>query len=153
MEVTNSWLQSSHDHAWRMRPATLNADCSATSSTLPHRGQLGRPKSRVGTGSTQAQWMLIVASPRRSQPHPELPDTSRCCPRSVAALRRLHETLVAAWNRDNSMQNAVSKRRPRAREKPRAAEHRRKRSARATPMLTRAKVAQQDGEPAILGRN
>ena len=60
----NSLPQSSHDQAWSMRPLTLNNDSSATSKTLPHCGQLGRPKSEVLTardaGSWRTDWTIIV---------------------------------------------------------------------------------------------
>lgn len=81
IEVTNSCAQSSHDQAWRIRPLRLNSDTSAINRTLPQRGHFGRLKSGV-TGSlavqanslaVQANWMLIVDPPRRSDTAP------RCC--------------------------------------------------------------------------
>ncbi|HXL64977.1 MAG TPA: hypothetical protein VN938_07960, partial [Xanthobacteraceae bacterium] len=44
-----------------IRPLRLNSDSSAIRSTLPQRGQLGRPNFRVAVASAlQANWMLIV---------------------------------------------------------------------------------------------
>ena len=74
MEVTNSWSHWSHDHTWRMRPAGLNSDPSATSRTLPQRGHLGRPRSWVKACSALAQWLLIVAPPRRPLRTPDAAD-------------------------------------------------------------------------------
>jgi hypothetical protein len=61
-----------------MHPWTLNWDSSAIRSTLPQRGQLGLPKSRVtGFAALQANWMVIADSPRRFASHHD--DLARCC--------------------------------------------------------------------------
>jgi hypothetical protein len=52
-----------------MRPLTLNWDSSATSKTLPQRGQFGRLRSSVAiTGvddAWHAVWTIIVDPPQR----------------------------------------------------------------------------------------
>jgi hypothetical protein len=98
IEVTNSCAQSSQAQAWQIRPWRLNLDCSAISSTLPQRGQLGRPKFRVAAvWVSQANWMLIVDSPRRYPTAPRsVSIVGKSCKESMAPLRRVCETLVAA---------------------------------------------------------
>jgi hypothetical protein len=74
IEVTNSLPQLSHDQSCSTQPLALNRDSSATSKTLPQRGQFGRLKFAVArvraVGTWQVDWTIIVDSPRRPSPHP-----------------------------------------------------------------------------------
>lgn len=84
MDVTNSLPHASQDQAWSIRPRMLKLDSSAMRSTLPQRGQLGRPRfsgarPRVEK-ARQAGW-AIIDSPQRSPPypHPSCPILSALC--------------------------------------------------------------------------
>jgi hypothetical protein len=81
-----------------MHPWTLNWDSSAIRSTLPQRGQLGLPKSRVtGFAALQANWMVIADPLDASHPTTTIwPNAAHDPPGCVASLRRQCETLVAA---------------------------------------------------------
>jgi hypothetical protein len=56
IDVRNSFPQSSQDQAWSIRPLALNQDSSATSNTLPHRGQFGRLNFAVASVRDMRPW-------------------------------------------------------------------------------------------------